>query len=403
MKLLKKTITAFLILLISYCILLTISFSIPQQLIQENTDKSLSLIESESLYPIMNHGNSDGTKLDNFTDHLMIRKTSKKSDLNILENAMYVDNYPRYWHGYLIFLRPLLIIMNLGSIRLIYAVVLFLLIGLTTYHLIKRSDIYVGIAFLISLAVGNAATFFFSMQFSNLWIVTLLAMLLMLCKPKYIEKFQNMLIFFFMVGSLTNFFDLLTVPLISWGIPMITYYYINNKYPTSEKEDGEKPYERLIFTGVFWTIGYGLTWFTKWLLATIILRKNVIHDALTQILFRTEGNADYPLQRIEMLRKNVILMYPRVTILILGITCFIFLAIAIKKRSRTYRYTNLIRTFFLYSLMALAPYIWLNLLANHSQIHFWFTYRGQIITVFSILCGVASLIPPTPDDKKLNL
>lgn len=216
---------------------------------------------------------------------------------------MYVDNYPRYWHGYLIFLRPLLIIMNLGSIRSIYAVVLFLLIGLTTYHLIKRSDIYVGIAFLISLAVGNAATFFFSMQFSNLWIVTLLAMLLMLCKPKYIEKFQNMLIFFFMVGSLTNFFDLLTVPLISWGIPMITYYYINNKYPTSEKEDGEKPYERLIFTGVFWTIGYGLTWFTKWLLATIILRKNVIHDALTQILFRTEGNTDYPLQRIEMLRK----------------------------------------------------------------------------------------------------
>lgn len=53
--------------------------------------------------------------------------------------------------------------------------------------------------------------------------------------------------------------------------------------------------------------------------------------------------------------------------------------------------------------MALTPYIWLNLLANHSQIHFWFTYRGQIITVFSILCGVASLIPPTPDDKKLNL
>lgn len=403
MKLLKKTITAFLLLLISYCILLTISFSIPQQLIQENTDKSLSLIESESLYPIMNHGNPDGTKLDNFTDYLMIRKTAKKSDLNVLENAMYVDNYPRYWHGYLIFLRPLLIIMNLGSIRLIYAVVLFLLIGLTTYHLIKRSDIYVGIAFLISLAVGNAATFFFSMQFSNLWILTLLAMLLMLCKPRYIEKFQNMLIFFFMVGSLTNFFDLLTVPLISWGIPIITYYYINNKYPSSEKEDGEKPYERLVFTGVFWTIGYGLTWFTKWLLATIILRKNVIHDAITQILFRTEGNNDYPLQRIEMLRKNIILMYPRVTLLILGITCFIFLAIAISKRTRSYRYTNLIRMFSLYILIALTPYIWLNLLANHSQIHFWFTYRGQIITVFSILCGVASLIPPTPDDKKLNL
>lgn len=397
MKLLKKISLTFFILLISYCSLLILSFSIPQQFIQTNAEKSIAMIEKEGLYPSINEGNT-GSKRDNFTDRLMIRKTKKSLELSTIENTMSMDNYPRYWHGYQVFLRPLLVFMSLGSIRMIYAVILFLLIGLTSYYLIKRSDIYAGIAFLITLAVGNAATFFFSMQYANLWIFTLFITLLMLIKPRLVEKSSSMFLFFFIIGSLTNFLDLLTTPLISWGIPVILFFYLHNKYPTIKRENTQKQFGRLLFSGIFWGIGYGLTWFSKWLIASIVLKQNVIKDAITQILFRTEGNEDYPLQRLDMLRKNISLMYPKVTLLILGATCLIFLIIAIRKRTKIRSYTD----FILFGVIALTPYIWFNILANHSQIHYWFTYREQMITTFALLCAFAFLIPPDLREDPYN-
>ncbi len=100
---------------------------------------------------------------------------------------------------------------------MIYAAILFLLIGLTSYFLTKCSDIYLTTALLISLAIGNAATFFFSMQFSNIWILTLLSVLLFLTKPQLSNTNQQLFLYFFVIGSLANFFDLLTTPVISWG------------------------------------------------------------------------------------------------------------------------------------------------------------------------------------------
>lgn len=192
MKLLKKISSTFIILLLSYCILLTLSFCIPNKMIETKVDDSIQIIEKEELYPVINEGNAEGTQLDNFTDRLMILKTMSRPELNPLENAMTVDGYPRYWHGYLVFLRPLSMVMSLGNIRMIYATVLFLLIGLTVYFLIKRSDIFLAIAFLISLSIANVSVFFFSMQFSNILIVTLLATLLLLTKIEWFKTKTNL-------------------------------------------------------------------------------------------------------------------------------------------------------------------------------------------------------------------
>ena len=106
MKLFKKIFFAFVLLIASYCVLLTITFFIPQHSIESNAEKSLQMVEKEGMYPSINQGNMLGTRLDNFTDHLMIRKTKADPELNSLENAMSMADYPRYWHGYQLFLRP---------------------------------------------------------------------------------------------------------------------------------------------------------------------------------------------------------------------------------------------------------------------------------------------------------
>nr|WP_277895185.1 hypothetical protein [Enterococcus lactis] len=398
MKLFKKIFFAFVFLIASYCVLLTITFVIPQHSIESNAEKSLQMVEKEGMYPSINQGNMLGTRLDNFTDHLMIRKTKANPELNPLENAMSMADYPRYWHGYQLFLRPLLLVMSLGSIRMIYAAVLFLLIGLTSYFLIKRSDIYLAIALLISLVIGNAAIFFFSMQFSNIWILTLLSVLLFLTKPQLFKTNQQLFLYFFVIGSLANFFDLLTTPVISWGIPVIIIYYVTNKYLMDKRSSLSKQVGSFVFTGIFWGLGYGLTWVTKWILSSIILNKNIVKDAINQILFRTEGNDKYPLHRLEMLKSNIKLMYPKVAILLLLITCLVFLYFAYRKRNSWHPFQLLV----LFVLAAVTPYIWYNILANHSQIHYWFTYRTQIITSFAILSAFAFLIPPEKSKDELN-
>lgn len=392
MKLLKKISSTFIILLLSYCILLTLSFCIPNKMIETKVDDSIQIIEKEELYPVINEGNAEGTQLDNFTDRLMILKTMSRPELNPLENAMTVDGYPRYWHGYLVFLRPLSMVMSLGNIRMIYATVLFLLIGLTVYFLIKRSDIFLAIAFLISLSIANVSVFFFSMQFSNILIVTLLATLLLLTKIEWFKTKTNLFLYFFIVGSVANFFDLLTIPLVSWGIPITIFSYVTNKYTADKKESLGKQFGTLIGTGIFWGIGYGLTWFSKWAISSVILRQNVIKNAIEKILFRTEGDADHPLARLDMLKLNFNLMYTNTTLLILGLTCVFFLYYAFKKKGVQFSWGFILPMVFI----ALTPYIWYNVLANHSQIHFWFTYRVQILTTFALLSIFAFLIPANP-------
>ena len=43
-------------------------------------------------------------------------------------------------------------------------------------------------------------------------------------------------------------------------------------------------------------------------------------------------------------------------------------------------------------LVALYPYIWYLVMSNHSQIHYWYTYRAQVLTMFGILVFIASIL-----------
>ncbi|MEX1551508.1 hypothetical protein [Enterococcus sp. C50] len=395
MKVFKKTTIIFFLLILSYCLTLAAAYSIPDRFLSSHVDSSIKVFEKEGEYPAINSANETGTKLDNFTDKLMVKKSMKNHKLSLIENIMSINGYPRYWHGYQVFLRPLLAVMSLGSIRMIYASLLFLLIGIISHFLIKRTDIYLGIAFLLSLAVANVAVFFFSMQFSNILLLTLFALLLLLVKPKLFQEKSNTLLYFFSIGSLANFFDLLTTPLISWGLPIIVLFYINSKDISRQDTSLGKKLGLFLSTGFFWSIGYGLTWLSKWLISSVILKQNVVRDAFNRILFRTEGSDKYPLQRLTMLKENFALMYPKVVILLLATTCLVFLYLAYKNRTGHLP----LQFVCMFLLIAMTPYIWYNVLANHSQIHRWFTYRTQIVTTFAILSGFACLIPPKKMSK----
>lgn len=114
---LRRSFRFFLVMIIVYVSLLSFAYSFSNENIKTNQAESLSILENEGDYPSLSKPDLKGSQLDNFTDKLMIDRTKKNVE-NPLKAAMSINNYSRYWHGYQIFLRPLLIFINYGSIRL---------------------------------------------------------------------------------------------------------------------------------------------------------------------------------------------------------------------------------------------------------------------------------------------
>src|SRR5699024_5922954 len=69
-----------------------------------------------------------------------------------------------------------------------------------------------------------------SLQFSSMFYIMFISMIVLLLYHEKIEENNLELYIFFVIGSITSFLDLLTVPLISLGIPLTTYMLlIQNK------------------------------------------------------------------------------------------------------------------------------------------------------------------------------
>lgn len=378
----KKVFKLFLILITIYVLGMVLAFSLPNKHIEKNVNSSVTIFGAEGLYPILNSSDSKATKLDNFTDRLMINR-SIGIDKNPIISAMSMANYARYWHGYQVFLRPLLFLVNYAVIRQLYGFILILLLGINFYLLAKKLDIFIALSLFISLYFARFYTFFLSMQFSNVFFLVLVFNLFILTRKKIDINSSTFLLYFFVIGSLTNFFDLLTVPLITLGIPLIilVYYSLKNSY--FEQLSLLKNIIKIVWISLYWGLGYALTWFSKWIIGTLILKQNVLKDAFNNILFRTEGNEKYPLDRANMFHLNLTTMFNKFNISLLALFILFTICIIIIKRKDLSNKINM-NSIVIIPIISF-PYIWYGVLANHSQIHYWFTYRSQIIAVFALL------------------
>ena len=110
------------------------------------------------------------------------------------------------------------------------------------------------------------------------------------------------------------------------------------------------------------------------------MKTNVFADAFQAIFFRVEGNQEYPVNRIMAIGKNLFFLMGtegiKILFPILLITLVGFLVMVWKLRKKAVELLPLIVT-------ACMPYVWYFVLANHSYIHGFFTYRAQMVTLFS--------------------
>lgn len=382
----KKITITFISLLVFYVLSLAIIYALPNFKLSENVDLAGQTLKREGTYPVVSQSFKPQTMLDNFTD-LKVMVPRSINDKSALVSAMDMKGYSRYWHGYQVILKPLLSIFTYEQVRFIYNIIVMVLFVACCSMLWAKVSKTSAIALAVSICFAHIEIFGMSIQFSNAFILVFISILYLLSR-KDIDCFlsKNLVIFFFVLGSVINFIDLLTAPIVTLGVPLAIIILIRQRSVIDN-------FVIIAKSSIAWGVGYGLTWISKWCISSVILNRNVISDAIHQIFFRTMGDETHPINRPEMLSSNFDSMFIfSAMAYILPIVYFI--AIILHKRVNISSILSL-------ALLSLAPYAWYVILTSHSQIHFWFTYRAQSITMFCFLV-TCSLIVQSFMKKKIT-
>lgn len=192
-KIVFKYIAIFICIIILFISLLTLTSLIPRESIEEHTRESAEILTSQTnrlYFPVREWL----MYFDNFTDALMINTAYSIDNSKPLYSAMvarrnyipgvtkiiYEDKvgelgnfdkytsgevdqsgelaetvngtieesfeYARYWHGYLVLLRPALLLGNIGEIRIVLTFIFIILLIILTIMLAKKSSALYAIA-----------------------------------------------------------------------------------------------------------------------------------------------------------------------------------------------------------------------------------------------------------------
>lgn len=416
-KILKKVLIygiIFVVMVLIFCIGMIVTYALPNQRIQNHIKESKNVLLGMNGNPFFGEY-VEGAKLDEFTDLLIINTAmnkGKQENENILVrafgNSKYstedgnqysslektMDNdevynneeYSRYWHGIQTIIRPLLLFFNYEEIRYLFAIVMFMLLGIAVVGVSKNLNIMHGMALLFSML---AVCFFvvpFSIQYTGVFAITLINIIII----NYLYRIKKEKLYpylFFVAGGCSVFFDLLTAPLLTLGMPLI--YVVLLKY--NKECDIKKSVLEVIKLSILWCIAYVGTFFAKWVIASIILQTDVIKTAINQILFRTNGSEEYPATRLGAIKENIKFLYNTVLLALFMVSTFVWLILVIKNRKKVRNIKLVIPLL----LLAVYPYIWYFVFAGHSTNHAWFTYRIQAISIL----GILSTMIETVDEK----
>lgn len=380
-------------------LLLVMVYCIPTENMEKHVKESVPVFLKEGDYPKIT--GSATSQLDNFTDALMLLTASypvcgEGGGKNVWKSALdatrydvsgespltaliaYYDgnkieslDYQHYWHGYLLFLKPLLYVFNYTQIRYIVMVFQFCLFSLLMTKISGIRKEFIVPTLIMWLFLNPIATMC-SLQFNSVLILTFVSMILIIQFREYWQgDFYKMKIFFLLVGVLTSYFDLLTYPLVTLGVPITLWVAIsfnNDKI-------------RSVFGGsAFWIIGYGGMWAGKWFLASLVTEDAVIEKAMERIIVRTSSIAfDKNITYGSVLKNELKLAWNYLFVIAIVIMIYFVLEII----SGTI--WGCLREAAIYVIIGIYPFIWFFISKNHSYVHWWFAYRELVITVYALL------------------
>ena len=411
--LIKRLLILYVVLISVFTSLIIAVHCIPQSSIKENVVRSIHFMKSEGISPEVL--NSYYLKLDTWTDALMLNCAISADSRHPIDAAMtnvrYVGcddmfyltekaaqnetqgldkkPYGRYWHGYQIILRPLLIFISYPFMRWLNYILLTIL-TVYLFVILRKRNSHTAYIFLVTLLLISFPIVPCTMQFSTCFYIALISMIGILKCNKLTSSFTSTVCLFFIIGGVTSYFDLLTTPQITLGFPLMAYFLDGNR---------KQAFRKALILAFIWGVGYLAIWSSKWLIATCLTDQDILANALTQIEYRAGGTDDMGnkitlFSFIGFIWKKVVAFQNGILIYIglafIGVMLFFYL--------KSFRNINVLKSNAHYLLIAAIVPVWFFCIRNHSLQHLWFTWRAFGVTLFSLMIFIYN----TTDIKKLR-
>ena len=405
-KALIKNLIILLLMPIAGLILLLLVHLLPTSKIMANVNSSVESIKAECKDELV-IDDYKATLIGNFTDCIMLQfavydgsHSALDQALNLYRNEVgneeewcpglslteYLNgeptklevSYPRYWHGYLTVLKPLLLFTSLNSVRLLNAGLQLILLAASLILFSKKGHSKLAFSFAASLPFMFFFSSFASLSLSICMYIMLFEMLLIALFNEKLSENEGYLTFFLVAGCATAYFDFLTYPLVTLAFPLIAVLAL-------KEEETKKTYLSLIKYSVVWGIGYVFMWASKWIIALIFTGKNTVSDAVSTISARTSSATDGGriAGYIKVLKNNISPFANRafalLTLLIIAIVTVLIIKNGLKKHFEGFAHRIPV------ILIGLIPFVWWFVAANHSYEHAAFTCRNFAIFVFAIV------------------
>ncbi|MBO4980434.1 MAG: hypothetical protein J6C84_00835 [Lachnospiraceae bacterium] len=294
------------------------------------------------------------------------------------------EAYSRYWHGYLVVLRPMLFLTTFTSLRVLAAWVQLVLVGAVLLACSGQKETFLGWAFLLSVPFLYYFCLYTSLSLSICFYVLTVALIVQLKADTALRRRGWYGYFFLLVGMAAAYFDFLTYPLVTLGFPLCVYLYLG-------REDWKRTFRGLAAGSLEWGLGYLGLWSLKWVIADLFTGSSTVKDGVATLLERT-GRAE---------EQSVISGFLSVVgqnmsvygnwgfyLLILGILFWLGYQIL---RNRNRITGDGVKSAGILLLVALYPFVWFFFTQNHSMEHWVYTYKILSVTVFAGICAVGRM------------
>ena len=389
-------------------LLMTCVYILPTGRMLTQADRSLPIFENEGT-SFCWAPEEKSARLDGFTDAIMLQTAVYAQDENPMKAAMrndrmefsegkldpagslkqyvygnrsgYVVDYARYWHGYLLFLKPLLLFFSQSDIRMMNAALQLILAAGVLLLAFRKRGLRLALPMGLALLVLNPVSTALSMQFSSVYYLTLLGLLIMLLTESW-DRSWGYLVFLFL-GIGTAFFDFLTYPACAVGTCLALQALMS-------RADGKTRLLKTAGSGAAWAFGYGGMWSGKWLAASLITGNSVMRDAVEQAQYRSGGEVTAAEGGVSatfgtVLGRNLgVLANPAAAVIVLALLGLLVWLLVTKRCRFALERASLLSLAIAFAV----PFVWYFLLRNHSLVHCWMTYRNLSAAVFALSGGL---------------
>lgn len=425
----KKTILLYPIIFIStvlVCLLFLLATTlIPQGAVRENVKAGAGYFYETPLFESA-VGNLENFKRDNYADcitagiawHLgegePLRAVLEANynflpDENVNESFyrqmqgenVNTESYSRYWHGSAGIIRLLFLFTDIEGIRYTIAVIGLILNVAMVISLIRKKQVALCITYTIAFLLVNGVFALSCLEYAFIFLLVPLITVFLITSKRMKEE-RNVAATFLVAGMLTAFFDFLTAETLTFTVPFVIYFItVRSEEMMKETKTAQrrKDWLFLLKSGICWCVGYVGMFLAKWGLSALVLGKDTFLASADLALERINGDVSLTLsstgpkadlgQRLAgIFQRNLGCLYwsPQdikistvilITLIIVSVSGIFWYMM----RKEKYEYDRAV----LFTVVALVPYLRFLVVSNHAYIHYFFTYRAQLVTVMVLL------------------